>query len=432
MSARRVLTGALVATFLVVVSSIVYAGVVAARAPTGADHWSGTSYNVTFTETGLAAGTNWSVFVEGGGGGGHGGHHHPFATSNTSSIVLSLPNGSYRYFVLNVDGYDIVSGAQGTFNVSGATVGPIAVTFAKLVPYTVTFKETGLPAGTEWSVRLRGDDFGFDHGQGNGFERHDHGGSSVSSNNSTITFSLTNGSYSYRVHADGYFAENGSRGQFNVSGSGPSIAVTFVSFSAPRPSYNVTFSESGLAAGTNWSVRIVGGFGGFFGFGHHHVGETSNATQTIALPNGSYRYEVENVAGYSIADNGSQGTFNVSGGSPPTIHVVFDRLVPYTVTFTETGLPSGTNWSVVAFEIGAPWGGGSGPVFGASNGTTITLSLTNGSYVYRVLHVDGFTAGNTSYGTFNVSGASPPTIGVTFTPRSGGEFVPAAPVLARA
>ncbi len=434
MPALRALGWALVVAGLVIGSSIVYAGVVSARAPTSADTSPGPTYNVTFSESGLPAGTNWSVAVApspGSGGGGHWVHRGGFGTSNTSTIVLALPNGSYRYFVRPVAGFSLAdNGSRGTFNVSGAAAGPIAVTFSRIVTYTVTFTESGLPSGTEWFVRMRGDWGDGGSGWGLGFGPRDRDSAGASSNTTTITFSLPNGSYTYRVHAAGYVDSNGPRGTFNVSGGAVAISVPFVSVSAPRPTYNVTFEESGLAAGTNWTVRVVGGFGGFFGGDHRRGGETSNTTLTLALPNGSYRYVIGNVPGYSIADNGSTGTFNVSGAAPATIHVAFVRLVPYTVTFSETGLPSGANWTVLV--VGAEPFGGSGPIVSSSNGSTITLSLTNGSYGFHVPPTDGYAAGNSSFGTFNVSGGSPPTIDITFTLHSGGGFAPATPLAARA
>ncbi|HYA11154.1 MAG TPA: hypothetical protein VEH10_05755 [Thermoplasmata archaeon] len=431
MFASRAVKWGTVALLLAVVSSFAYAGVSAAHGSGGSRQGAtGPTYNVTFTETGLAAGTNWSVFVHGEGDWSSG--SHAYQTSSNASITFSLPNGTYRYHVRDVRGYDLTNGSRGTFNVSGGSPAPISVTFSVPTTYTVTFTEHGLPAGTNWTVRLHpeggfGRDFRADFGRGWG----DHGSLEGSSNGTTITFSLPNGTFRYFAHAAGFFAVNGSRGTVTVNGSSP--ATVDVNFSSPTSPtlYNVTFAETGLPAGTNWSVIVAGG-GGFHHHGHHHGAETtSNSTLTLALGNGSYRYDVLRVPGYGIADNGSRGTFNVSGASPATISIVFVKLVTYTVTFTESGLPNGTNWTVVVGSWGG-WGSSGGTTqVETSNGTTITFSLTNGTYWFFVGHVHGYRATNNSTGSLNVSGASPPTVDVTFAASHWGDAPVAAAVPAQ-
>jgi len=269
--------------------------------------------------------------------------------------------------------------------------------------YNVTFQETGLPAGTNWSVTIFGH-FGWGH--------HFHGGHQIS-DNSSIVLALPNGTYGYRAHAaDGFVAVSGGNGTFVVNGSAPSpIAVTF----GKPTTYAVTFSETGLPSGTNWTVRVwpVGGWP--FGFRHQHlVQRTSNASLTFNLPNGTFRYFVFPVPGYGIADNGSHGTFNVSGASPATISVAFQKLVTYTVTFAESGLPSGTNWTVVVFS----WGPSAGWAHVVrANTTQIVFELTNGTYYFHV-HARGYAATNNSSGSLTVDGASPATVQVTFAPWS--------------
>ena len=92
MRASRLFLGVLGAAVLLAVSGGVYAGSLAGSGTAG--HWGGSPgprYNVTFQETGLPAGTFWGVSVQGHYGWGH----HRGEISNTSSIVFSLPNGTY-------------------------------------------------------------------------------------------------------------------------------------------------------------------------------------------------------------------------------------------------------------------------------------------------------------------------------------------------
>lgn len=425
MAASRVFRWSVLAALLLVVSSFAYAGAVGAHTTGTNQSSSGSTYSVTFTETGLSTGTNWTVGVAGGLGWNYSVHQHQ--TSSSTSIIFTLPNGSYRYRVRDVPGYQLTSGGRGEFNVTGASPSPIAVTFSKLVNYTVTFTEKGLPAGTNWSVLL--------HPLG-GFGSwgwYDHGHLFEISNTTTITFSVPNGSYAYRAHAHGFHGTNSTRGIVNVSGASPApIVVTFVSVSASATHYTVSFQETGLPSGTNWTVRVAptGGWGWSHGRHRALTETTSNSTLNFSLPNGTYRYFVFGVPGYAISDNGSHGTFNVTGASPAAIHITFVKLVTYAVTFEESGLPSGTNWTVAVYGW-APDGGVH--LVQSSNTTTITFELTNGTYRYHVFHVDGYSAGNTSFGKFNVTGASPSTIMVTFTQQTYSGALPAAgPALARA
>ena len=98
------------------------------------------------------------------------------------------------------------------------------------------------------------------------------------------------------------------------------------------------------------------------------------------------------------------------------------------MTFSETGLPAGTNWTVAVFG----WGPGGFHVERA-NTTSITFELTNGTYFFHV-RAHGYVATNNSSGILNVTGASPPSVDVTFAPWSSLEApaVSAVGVLARA
>lgn len=74
---------------------------------------------MTFTETGLKAGTSWYVVYNGAN-----------RTSTTSSITFSSTNGTFSYVVGIVNGYKS-SSSNGTVSVSGAALSE-AVTFTEV------------------------------------------------------------------------------------------------------------------------------------------------------------------------------------------------------------------------------------------------------------------------------------------------------------
>jgi len=177
--------------------------------------------------------------------------------------------------------------------------------------YTVTFTEVGLPPATNWTVVVCitwwcGDDDGANFG---------------TSNTSTITFQLPNGTFHYRVSGEPGYTLNGSRGFVTVAGAAPSaITVTFTKL-VP---YAVEFNESGLPAGTNWTVLIFGFQMGGAGFFHTNA-TSSSSTITFQLTNGTYLYVIERVSGWHITSGMRVGVITVHGASPAETSVVFGQ-----------------------------------------------------------------------------------------------------------
>jgi hypothetical protein len=295
------------------------------------------TYNVAFVETGLAPGTTWQVILDVGwwssffgagcdqcdthvrgitqdGNWGDGGNSGD-GVSNTTTVNFSLPNGTYNYSVANVSNYSIVGAANGTFNVSGGSPAPIKVAFAAVPTYTVTFVESGLPNGTNWSVGVRGSGSFGDQGDQNRAED-DAGdvGSSQETANTSMSFYLPNGSYHYRVgEVDGYLA-NASFGYFNVTGTTITIDVNFTAL----PEYNVSFNESGLPNGTDWGLRLVGNTGPLVGHGHAQVIKRIGATRglvTFQVPDGKYHYKLIALKGWKASGGFTGKTFHVTGSS---------------------------------------------------------------------------------------------------------------------
>jgi hypothetical protein len=224
-------------------------------------------YGLTFTESGLPAGTNGSVTLEG-----------TLSTSTTSTISLVEPNGTYSFQVGAVPGY-VAGPGSGSAVVSGGAAWQ-AITFAapSTPAFAVTFTESGAPPGTSWSVALNG--------------------TPTSSTTSTIAFDESNGTCPFTVGALSGYAPRPSAGNVTVSGEAAGQSIEFSLL--PRATYNVTVAETGLTSGTAWSVTLSG---------------VSRSSGTDAIEfnetNGTYAYFVGAVAGHQVAP--SAGNITVAG-----------------------------------------------------------------------------------------------------------------------
>ncbi len=233
--------------------------------------------------------------------------------------------------------------------------------------YPVTFTESGLPGGTTWNVTVLG-------------------GPNGSSNGTTISLALPNGSYTYKPKSSDskYAATNGS---FSIDGAGLSENVTF-----SLVTYTVKFAEAGLPGGMTWNVTLAAS-----------LKNTTSTSISYSEPNGSYTYAIATVPNNTESvyqPSPVRGTVNVTG-APVTVSVTF-RLVPlYLVTFKETGLLPGVNWSVTTGSTthNNTTAAVHNPL--ASQGS-VTFLEANGSFNFT------FTAPH-GYGVAKVSGARKPT-----------------------
>jgi hypothetical protein len=179
-------------------------------------------------------------------------------------------------------------------------------------------------------------------------------------------------------------------GVIPISGSSSSSNCT-----GAGSGYNVTFSESGLPTGTSWSVTFAGC--------------THSSTTPIinfSAPNGIYSYTVGSVPGFTSTP--ASGNVPVSGKATSEA-IVFSVLAPgqYTVTFTETGLPIETSWSVTLHGTTLP-----------GTGTEIVFTEANGTYSFTAESVDGYTSSPGS-GQVIVNGA-PAAQTIRYTLTTGG------------
>ncbi len=107
------------------------------------------TYFITVSETGLPAlGKPWTVAI-GQAFERTGGTRH---TPTVTSVTLAVPNGTYGFLVAGPAGYR-ASPPVGSLTVSGANV-TRSVTFSPGATYRLTFREAGLGASTTWCVTL--------------------------------------------------------------------------------------------------------------------------------------------------------------------------------------------------------------------------------------------------------------------------------------
>jgi hypothetical protein len=306
-----------------------------------------TEFSVTFVEAGLPTADLWYVNITPG--------PDLVGSGAASQLSTSLANGTYSITVTTNDRTHAASYAP-NFQVKGKALS-IGLTFT---PYTykVTFKETGLPSGTNWSVTA------------NSLTQY--------SKTNSIPFLEVNGTYNYTANGSAPFP-------FTVRGSPLTVTTPF---------YKVTFTESGLAKNTSWQVTLAGA-----------TLAQPAASIIFYLANGTYGYRIGLVSGYRTTDAGSLMVKGVS----LTVRPSFLRTT-YTVKFTETGLPSGTRWYVVFDDIN-------------TSVTTSSISFTgvaNGTFGYTIGQQVGYALNGPYSGSVTVAGGgqgtTSNTVSVAWTP----------------
>jgi sugar lactone lactonase YvrE len=158
--------------------------------------------------------------------------------------------------------------------------------------------------------------------------------------------------------------------------------------------YTLKFTETGLPSGTSWAVSVNGTLHG-----------SSSSTVSLSAKNGTYAWNTS-LAGW-ISSNGNVAV----NGANVSVAVTF---VPFTyaVTFTESGLPSGTSWSVTF----------GGSTLSATAPASISFTSPNGSTSYSVGSVSGYTASPSSSSVLVKGGPQSVTVTFSKTSSSGGSF----------
>jgi YVTN family beta-propeller protein len=349
------------------------------------------SFLVYAYESGLGPGALWGI---------------GFSTSTGENQVGSIQtsayygyldfyaeNGTYNYTAFGPAGYYAYN-STGTFTVDGGVVG-LSVDFSTTPPpppdYQIWFNESGLPFGTLWSLNFSGE-----MRQSN----------TTSPQGATIGFAAQNGTYpwwSYPTLAGTgatMYAPTQSSGSVSVAGAN---VYVFVAFQPEGPTWLVSFTESGLPSGTPWTVNLSS-----------FVVTSISSALTFDEPNGTYAYFVYGVSGYTPSPD--SGAFLLSG-SAVGVSINYSASGgsgggSYAVRFVETGLPSGTDWSV---NLSGNWL--------ASTGTTITFSEPNGTYGYEIPALPGYYDPESEEGSVGVAGGNV-SVGVVFStsPGNGSQY----------
>ncbi|MEM0157794.1 MAG: thermopsin family protease, partial [Thermoplasmataceae archaeon] len=145
------------------------------------------------------------------------------------------------------------------------------------------------------------------------------------------------------------------------------------------PTYWVNFTELGLPSGSSWAINVSG-----------TTEYSAGNTISLLLKNGSYRYTVLSVPGYSAIYN--SGELNISGASI-TVKVEFS-LTKYEMHVIQSGLPSGILWYLNISQT----------IHNSSVGNMISFLLPNGTYLYNFSTPDSIYSGGS--GSFRVDGSN--------------------------
>jgi hypothetical protein len=306
-------------------------------------------YSITFSESGLAPGTPWSVTLNG-----------TLESSMTNSITFTEPNGTYPYAIGGVAGsHQSTLAYFGVVTVNGLDITEPSLSFTPF-EFSVTFSETGLRPGSTWTVTLNG--------------------TSETSASGSIRFLESNGTYAYSIPGVPGWMEGTLAYAGSVTVDGAAVVEPGIVFT--QVEYDVTFAESGLPNLTPWSISLNGS-----------VTHSTGGQITFTVPNGSYAYVIGSVAGWQQSTLPGSGTVVINGSAVVEAPIAYSP-VEYSVTFTETGLTAGTNWSVT-FNGTVSW----------STTTTISWSVPNGTYSFTVGAVGGYSV-NRSSGTAVVNGSA--------------------------
>jgi hypothetical protein len=333
-----------------------------APAPAFLSHW------LDFVARGLTPGPTWRLAI--------GGHEYTTSAPLIALPAWIVPNGSLPYSVTPPPSWGVVP-RTGTVLFAGAnqTV-PLEFT---LPVYAVTYVESGLPAGTPWSVTLGGNLTA----------------GTAGATTASLRFEEPNGTYPEAVTpVPGYYEAAVAVGsELSVLGQNVTVAIDFAAVV-----YGVTWVETGLPTGTVWGVTVDGAF---------HPANASIAAWNAS--NGTYSYVLSGVPGWHESGLPYLGTLTVTGRPLVLTTVWFE--VHYPVTFQATGLPTGTAWTLV---------------FDGRNqsldGSTASFALPNGTYAFRVFaSVSSSFQVSPSAGNLTVAGnGTTLTVAFSATPVAGG------------
>jgi hypothetical protein len=258
-----------------------------------------TTYTVTFTASGLPSRTNWVATVAG-----------AWASSQTNTIEFQVANGTYGFTAGTSAAY-AANPSSGSVTVNGGSAAKAIAFSGSSGPgaYRVSFLGSGLASGTNWSVSLNG--------------------VPESSTTTAIDFTVGNGTYSFAPGSVAGYTASPMSGNLVVNGA--AVSETLVYTAGGPGTYNVTFTEAGLVAGTNWTVTLNGV-------------SRSSSTPTLVFnaSNGTNAFSVGAISGSSSTP--TFGNVTVSGAS-----------MGQSIHFSGNGAASGGlsmwGWALIALAV---------------------------------------------------------------------------------
>ena len=389
-------------------------------------------YTVTFKESGLPTSTPWAVELNG-----------TLKSSTNSTISFLEPNGIFGFGVQPITGYSVTH-QNGTVIVNNSSTSnsitfrpistqpPVWAFVGAYANYTLTWAYKGKSTTVNLtekviSVNMNNDTAElqqmitqntgsniqnmtiYDHWNnfsiwlGRGLISQMNNGSlpGFSSKNISIYMKVTTPAGTFLTD-DLYIAVNGTAANIyyemysgilvneNVTNSTGSANLVLTSTNIPEgnsvlSNYCTTFTESGLPAGTAWYVNLSNGM---------KSGSITGSSYSFSLTNGTYGFTIASTDKI-YGPSPSYGYFYVRGNSVSK-SVSFTE-VKYTVTFTESGLPSGTAWYANLSN---------GMKSGSITGSSYSFSLTDGTYSYTIATADKTYSPSPSSGSFTVNGSS--------------------------
>ncbi|MCI4372654.1 MAG: hypothetical protein L3K02_03305, partial [Thermoplasmata archaeon] len=306
--------------------------------------------------------------------------------ANYGSNSVSLVSGATNTFVGSVAvgitpsdlTYDSSGGDIYVSNFDGGTLSILS--FVPAPSSAVTFTESGLPSGTSWSITLNG--------------------TTQSSATTMLNFTEAPGVYSYSVGPVAGYASTPVSGTVELFAEEVRVNVSFDAPNSPPPptTYGVSLQEVGLPSDTTWSANLNG------------ATSTSGAnTILFSEPNGSYSLLVPSVGSFSA--NFSSPL--VVDGASLVVGITFSN-GSYPVNFSESGLPSGSLWTVTATDRADQ-----ATVSSRSTGPSITLWLSDGTYSLSASGPGGYRL-TLSDASLTIHGAGEYGIAATFSAETPG------------